>query len=219
MSSRYFLLLLFFKPLYNHHVSVHRPRIDSGHKTDEKKRLLNVCTAFWEDHKERKTEQETTYILLCGCSLSPTTLTFDLNLLIFIRLQVVRDIGFLRRLGGFGWGELLYMPFGVWGLYNRGLVVLQFSEVKILYKIRLVALYQPSSRPRVRIFCEPRSTAVGLRNVRRCRAIWGRGTRANVRRWKRLVGPWVHSIQSITHRSLQRLQHHWGSYAHIAGWT
>lgn len=74
------------------------------------------------------------HFLLNGCT--SLSLSFNLNSLGLVCLQLVRDVGLFGRLGSLWWGELLDMCIGIAGLDGGGFVGFQFLEVQVLDEIR-----------------------------------------------------------------------------------
>lgn len=70
--------------------------------------------------------------LLNGGGLTSGSLALNLNLLGLVVLQLVGDVGLLRRWGRLGSGELLNVGFRITGLDGSGLVGAELTQVQVL---------------------------------------------------------------------------------------
>lgn len=75
-------------------------------------------------------------VLLNRRGLTAGGLTLNLNLLALVGLQLVGEVGLLRRLGSLGDSEFLDVSLGVTGLDGGRLVGLQLAEVELLDGVR-----------------------------------------------------------------------------------
>lgn len=75
-------------------------------------------------------------IILLHSSTAVLSLSLNLHRRSLVRLQLIRDIGLLRRLGGLRRVELVHVSLGVVGFGRGRLVGFQFLEVEVLHEIR-----------------------------------------------------------------------------------